>query len=199
MEFLRMWLCLAKQLVNFCGHNINFLKILPILLFREIGREGEKEGEKYKCARDTGIGCLSHTRNRGPGLKPRHVPWLGIDLVPFRFTGQCSIHRATPARAKIKILKHQRHLTSVNFLSLSHGYQAVRLGHLSTWSPPYPNPTPTPDGMGGYSYREVPSKAFSFLAWEPGGQSPGETWRMSHLPHKALGSGDPSQAVGLWQ
>ena len=29
----------------------------------------------------------------------RHVPWLGIKLVPLWFAGPCSIHWATPARA----------------------------------------------------------------------------------------------------
>ena len=35
----------------------------------------------------------------GPGPQPRHVPWLGIERVTLWFTGQCSIHWATPARA----------------------------------------------------------------------------------------------------
>ena len=37
--------------------------------------------------------------NRGPGQQPRHVPWLGIELVTFRFTGQHSIHWAALPRA----------------------------------------------------------------------------------------------------
>ena len=28
-------------------------------------------------------GCLSHTPYWGPGLQPRHVPWLGIEPRPF--------------------------------------------------------------------------------------------------------------------
>ena len=39
------------------------------------------------------IGCLSCAPNRGPGLQPRHVPWLGIEAATFRFAGQ---HPAEP-------------------------------------------------------------------------------------------------------
>ena len=50
--------------------------------------------------RETLISCLSRAPNWGPGLWPRHMPWLGIELVTFRFTGQCSIPWTTPARAQ---------------------------------------------------------------------------------------------------
>ena len=36
-----------------------FLKIY-LFTFRERGREGEREGEKQQCARDTLMGCLLH-------------------------------------------------------------------------------------------------------------------------------------------
>ena len=51
------------------------------------------------CKRETSTGCLLHTPSWGPGPQPRHVPWPGIEPVTFRFTGQHSIHWATPARA----------------------------------------------------------------------------------------------------
>ena len=35
----------------------------------------------------------------GPGLKPRHVPWLGIKPTTIWFVGWHSIHWAIPARA----------------------------------------------------------------------------------------------------
>ena len=35
------------------------------LLFREREREGDREGEKQQCARDTSVGCLLHAPNRG--------------------------------------------------------------------------------------------------------------------------------------
>ena len=58
------------------------------VIFREWGR-----------ARETSMcGSLSHTSYQGPGLQPRHMPWLGIELETFWFTGQHSIHWATPLR-----------------------------------------------------------------------------------------------------
>ena len=41
-------------------------KIL-FITFRERGREEERQGEKRQCARDTSIGCLSHTPSWGLG------------------------------------------------------------------------------------------------------------------------------------
>ena len=32
--------------------------------------EGEREGEKHPCARDTSIGCLSHAPSWGPARNP---------------------------------------------------------------------------------------------------------------------------------
>ena len=70
-----------------------------LFIFRDWGREGEREGEKCWCARDTSIGCLSYTPYRGPGPQPRHVPWLGIEPVTFKFAGRYSAHWAIVARA----------------------------------------------------------------------------------------------------
>ena len=53
-----------------------FLKIL-FIYFKQRGREGEREGEKYLC------GCLSCTPYWGPGLQPRHVSSLGINPATF--------------------------------------------------------------------------------------------------------------------
>ena len=41
-------------------------------------------------------GCVSCTLSWGPGLQPRHVPWLGIKPATHWFTFQHSIHWATP-------------------------------------------------------------------------------------------------------
>ena len=79
-----------------------FLK--DFIYFQRKGKEGKK-GEKHGCARRlTLVGCLSHTPSQGPGLQSRHVPWLGIELVTFRFAGWHSIHWATPARAQLSFL-----------------------------------------------------------------------------------------------
>ena len=37
-------------------------------------------------------GCLLHVPYWGPGLQPRHVPWLEIEPATLWFTGQHSIH-----------------------------------------------------------------------------------------------------------
>ena len=45
-----------------CGKGLFFLKnFIYLLFFRERGREGEREAEKYQCVRETSIGCLLHT------------------------------------------------------------------------------------------------------------------------------------------
>ena len=49
-------------------------------------------------------GCLLCIPKWGPGLQPRHVPWLGIKLVTLWFAGRHSIHWATPVRAHWLIL-----------------------------------------------------------------------------------------------
>ena len=68
------------------------------IIYLERGEGKEKERER----RETSLcGCPSRVPNWGPGLQPRHVPWLGIEPVIFCFTGPCSIHWAIPARAGI--------------------------------------------------------------------------------------------------
>ena len=79
-----------------------FFKVLYI--FREGERKDkEREGnmmcEKHQC------GCLSHTPNWGPGLQPRLVPWLGIELAIFRSAGWCSVYWAPKAKAQWAIFK----------------------------------------------------------------------------------------------
>ena len=64
--------------------------LIKMLLF--IFRGDVKERETSMC------GCLSHAPYWGPGLQPRHVPWLGIEQVTLWFSGWHSIHWATPAR-----------------------------------------------------------------------------------------------------
>ena len=69
-----------------------FLKIFYLLIFR---------GERRERGKETSVcGCLSHTYWE-PSLQPRHVPWLGMDPATTCFTGWCSIHWNTPARAII--------------------------------------------------------------------------------------------------
>ena len=56
-------------------------------------RRGERKRETSMC------GCLSCTSYWGPGLQPRHMPWLGIEPATLWFAGLHSIHWATTARA----------------------------------------------------------------------------------------------------
>ena len=61
--------------------------------------------------------CLLRAPHWGPGLLPRHVPWLGIELAKLWFTGQRSIHWATSTRAPVLgFLKSVSHEGSSFFL-----------------------------------------------------------------------------------
>ena len=63
--------------------------------------KGRRQG-----GRETSVcGCFSLAPCWGPRPQPRHVPWLGIELVTLWFTGWCSIHWPTPARADKFFLK----------------------------------------------------------------------------------------------
>ena len=60
------------------------LKTCPLILERERGREGEREGEKHPS-------FDSHMcPDQGPNMQPRHVPWWGIKPATFWFIGWCS-------------------------------------------------------------------------------------------------------------
>ena len=62
-------------------------------LFLERGEGKEKERN-----RNINVWLLLYAPNWGPGLQPRHVPWLGIELAPICFAGRHSVLWATPAR-----------------------------------------------------------------------------------------------------
>ena len=90
LNFIFRLLLLYKSTIDF----LNFKKDFTYL--REGGREEEREGEETSMC-----GCLSCALHWGPGPQPRHVPWLGIEPLTFGFSGRCSIHWATPARAQL--------------------------------------------------------------------------------------------------
>ena len=76
----------------------NFFK--DFIYFLQIERKGGR-----KRGRETSMcGCLLHAPYWGPGLHPRHVPWLGIELVTLWFTGWHSIHWATPVSTEKEFL-----------------------------------------------------------------------------------------------
>ena len=64
-----------------------FKNIFYLFIYRQRGREGEREGKKrqYLVA-----SCMPRMGEAGP--QPRHVPQLGIEPVTLWFTGQHSIH-----------------------------------------------------------------------------------------------------------
>ena len=70
-----------------------------IYLFLERGKWREKERE-----RNINVWLPLARPYWGPDPQPRHVPWLGIELVTLWFTGRHSIHRGTPARANFALL-----------------------------------------------------------------------------------------------
>ena len=69
-----------------------FLKIF-IYLFLE-----RREGREKEMERNISVWLPLTHPHWGPGPQPRHVPWLGIELVILWFAGSHSIHWATPAR-----------------------------------------------------------------------------------------------------
>ena len=79
--------CLTRFLFPF----LSFLKDF-IYLFLERGEGKERGKETSMCC------CFSSSLNWGPGLQPRHVPWLGIKPATLWFTGPLSICWVTPAR-----------------------------------------------------------------------------------------------------
>ena len=79
---------------------LNFVK-------RFLFNSREAKGGRKKGRKTSMCGSLSHAPSWGPGLQPRHVPWLGIELATLWFAGQHSIHWATPARAVTEFLHRE--------------------------------------------------------------------------------------------
>ena len=67
-----------KKVLKFCI-SYHHLRTCLLILEKE-GRGREREGEKHQSERS----------NWGPNPQPRHVPWLGMELVTFWFVGWCS-------------------------------------------------------------------------------------------------------------
>ena len=73
--------------------------------------KGERIGKDSKTSM---CGCLSCAPYWGPGLYPRHVPWLGIELVTLWLTDWHSIHWASPARAEFGVLYTEKQVSKRN-------------------------------------------------------------------------------------
>ena len=99
--FLNVWFYMDNYIHQRKHFFPLFLKRFYLFIFREQGRERGREGEKHQYVRETSTGCLLHMPQLGTGPKPRHVPWLGTELVTLRFAGQGhSANWATPVRAE---------------------------------------------------------------------------------------------------
>ena len=67
------------------------------------GREGEREGEKHPCKRETSPGCLVASQtcpDPGPNLQPRDVSGQQSNLWPSGLWDNTPVNWITPARAK---------------------------------------------------------------------------------------------------
>ena len=84
-----LWLSVQEILCStWTLSDSGFFLVFKILFiyFLEEEEEREKERETSVC------GCLLRAPHQGPGLQPRQVPQLGIELVTLWFSGQHSIH-----------------------------------------------------------------------------------------------------------
>ena len=125
----RIVLCILFCNLNFYSTIFSFLKKVFTYLFLERGQGREKEREKYRCARDVSISYLSHAPNWGPGVQPRHVPWLEIEPVTFWFSGrQASTQSTEPYQPGL--FHHIFSLLSVirDILSLFHSHTKFHCG-----------------------------------------------------------------------
>ena len=59
----------------------------------------EREEERERGRETSMFGCLLCAPQQGPSQQTRHVPWLRFEPMTSWFTGQRSIHWATPAKA----------------------------------------------------------------------------------------------------
>ena len=119
------WICPLWRFMTFSPGEI-FLKDF-IYLFLERGERREKGRETSMC------GCFLCAPNWGLGPQPRHVAWLET----LWFSGQPSIHWATPARASSgKFLNVNVIIVPCQFSSssLSQGHLIIQMLSLLHWS-----------------------------------------------------------------
>ena len=117
-------------------------------------------------------GCLSHAPYWGPGLQPTHVPWLGIKPATLWFSGQHSIHWATPARASLSIFKSHCFFLAAPLLSPSFLLLTSALG--AFWAPAnsFDHPSRDPFCLSGWGlrlpeYYVLSSQFFFFFFFSP--------------------------------
>ena len=109
MHKIQVWLWeISAPSSHFCFESKSALKKNVSIFLKDFIYLFLERGEGKEKGRDASMcgcrGCLLSAPYWGPGLQLRHVPWLGIKLVTFWFTGWHSIHWATPARAECHFL-----------------------------------------------------------------------------------------------
>ena len=82
-------------------HKLFFLRFY-LFIFRERGKEGEREGEQHRCVRETSkseilIHCLLNSPHQWPATQASAL--TGNPSGNLWFAGWCPTHWATPARA----------------------------------------------------------------------------------------------------
>ena len=94
---LKFFLCFAKLILNHIYVNVFLFFLKVLFIFRERGREGDREGEKHQCvvvSHAPPTGDLSHNLGMCPDWESNWWP----------FGSQASTQsRATPARATMYI------------------------------------------------------------------------------------------------
>ena len=94
---------LTARLISRDNHyfkNVYLFSMYLALFYKDFIYFWREEKGGRKRGRETSVcSCLSCTPYWRPGLQPKYVPWLGIELATLWFTGRHSIHWATPARA----------------------------------------------------------------------------------------------------
>ena len=112
----KLWFCRSSGFFSFSYFNLLtlfVLKTLFIYFYLERGEGKEKERKETSMC-----GCLSCTPYRGPGWQPRHVPWLGIELVTLWFASRHSTLWATPSRANLLILERETLICCCTYLCI---------------------------------------------------------------------------------
>ena len=95
LPFWQLTVCSMHPCLCYYVFSLLFKDCIYLFLEREEGREKEE--------RNINVWLLLMHPHWGPGLQPRHVPWLGIEPMTLWFAGWHSIHWATPARLFVNL------------------------------------------------------------------------------------------------
>ena len=77
---------MQNDYIVYLCYSFFILNILLIYFYTEGKGERKRRRETSMC------GCLSCAPHWGPGLLPRHVPWLEIEPAALWFSGGRSVH-----------------------------------------------------------------------------------------------------------